>query len=76
MASNKPPNQLDNIIVSHYRITPREHEVIVLLNKGLSTREMAEILFVSPATVKTHLHNIYEKTGVKSRYELFHRLSA
>ena len=45
--------------------------MILLLNEGLGNREIAEKLFVSIATVKTHVHNIYEKTGVKGRYELF-----
>ncbi len=54
-----------------YGISARESEVIPLLNRGLSNREIAEKLFVSLATVKTHIHNIYEKTGAKSRYDLF-----
>ena len=59
--------------VEEYRISAREREVIPLLNQGLSNREIAEKLFVSLATVKTHIHNIYEKTGTKSRYQLFNR---
>jgi DNA-binding CsgD family transcriptional regulator len=58
-------------LVEQHGLSPREREVIPLLNQGLSNREIAEKLFVSLATVKTHLHNIYEKTGTKSRYELF-----
>jgi hypothetical protein len=50
---------------------PRETEVIDLLNRGLSNREIAEKLYVGIATVKTHAHSIYEKTGASSRYDLF-----
>ena len=55
-----------------HRLSPREIEVVELMNRGLGNREIAEKLFVSLATVKTHAHNIYEKTGTRSRYELFH----
>ena len=59
-----------------YNISPREYEVIGLLNKGLNNREIAEKLFISLSTVKTHVHNIYDKTGAKSRYELYHLIKS
>lgn len=55
-----------------FNISKREMDVIPLLNEGLNNKEIAEKLHVSVATVKTHLHNIYTKTEVKGRYELFH----
>lgn len=58
-------------LADRYGLSPRELEVLPLLNRGLSNREIAEAMYISLATVKTHLHKIYEKTGVKSRYELF-----
>ena len=72
LTERRTPNNLNNNFVKHYSISPREQEVIQLMNMGLSNREIAEKLFVSIATVKTHAHNSYEKTGAKSRYELFH----
>lgn len=60
------------MLVERYGISPREREVIRLMNQGFSNREIAEKLFVSVATVKTHAHNIFEKTDTRSRYELFH----
>jgi DNA-binding NarL/FixJ family response regulator len=71
LADLKAPPEVSRTIVDEYRISARERELIPFLNQGLSNREIAEKLFVSLATVKTHLHNIYEKTGTKSRYELF-----
>ncbi len=49
------------------RLTQREIEVLRLLDTGASNREIAKILFVTEATVKTHLVHIFEKLGVGSR---------
>jgi two-component system, NarL family, nitrate/nitrite response regulator NarL len=48
-------------------LSPREHEVLVLIAQGLSAPAIAEQLHVSPATVKTHLKTLYEKLGVSDR---------
>lgn len=48
-------------------LTERELKVLRLLKAGLGNRELAQSLFVSEATVKWHLHNIFAKLGVKNR---------
>ena len=48
-------------------ITEREKEVLLLLASGLSNKVMAEKLFVSPGTIKTHTLNIYNKLEVNNR---------
>jgi LuxR family maltose regulon positive regulatory protein len=48
-------------------LTERELEVLRLMAKGLSNREIADELVVALGTVKTHLHNIYGKLGVRGR---------
>lgn len=48
-------------------LSPRELEVLLNVANGLSNKEIAEKLFVSLNTIKTHTANIYSKFGVKSR---------
>jgi two-component system, NarL family, response regulator LiaR len=48
-------------------ITPRELEILELIARGLSNREIAEKLFVSENTVKTHSSRVFDKLGAKRR---------
>src|SRR5262249_9034078 len=48
-------------------ITPRELEILGLIAQGLSNREIAEKLFVSENTVKTHSSRVFDKLGAKRR---------
>ncbi|MGW4557815.1 response regulator [Streptomyces sp. NPDC004365] len=48
-------------------LSVREREVLALVAKGTSNREIARVLFISEATVKTHLTHLYAKLGVKDR---------
>ena len=48
-------------------ITPREHEILTLIAAGLSTREIAEKLFVSENTVKTHAGRLLQKLNARRR---------
>ncbi len=51
-------------------LTDREREILVLVARGLSNDEIAERLFISPATVKTHLARIMSKTKAHDRAQL------
>lgn len=51
-------------------LTPREIEIVRMVAQGIGNREVGERLFISEGTVKTHLHTIYEKLGVKGRMQL------
>jgi DNA-binding CsgD family transcriptional regulator len=53
-----------------FRISHREKQIVELVLEGLSYREIAERLFISLETVKTHINNIYKKANVKSKMEL------
>jgi DNA-binding NarL/FixJ family response regulator len=48
-------------------LSEREIEVLGLVVRGLSNRQMAEALFVSPKTVDHHIQHIYDKIGVSTR---------
>ncbi|MGY0019212.1 response regulator [Streptomyces sp. YJ-C3] len=48
-------------------LTAREAEVLVLIADGLTNQEIARVLHVSTATVKTHINNLFAKTGLKDR---------
>ena len=50
-------------------LTPREQEILALLATGFRTKEIADSLGISPATVQCHLTNVYEKLHVRSRSE-------
>jgi len=52
---------------SDIRLTKRERDVLLLLVKGHSNKEMAEAMFISEKTVKNHLTSIFRKLGVKDR---------
>ncbi|MET3985755.1 response regulator transcription factor [Streptomyces sp. PvR034] len=48
-------------------LTPREREVLTLIGRGLPNRGIAEKLFISEATVKTHINNLFAKADIPDR---------
>ena len=58
------------------QLTPQELRIARLLADGMTTRETAAALFVSPKTVEYHLGHVYEKLGIHSREELAADLAA
>lgn len=55
------------------RLTPREEEVLDLLAAGLKAKDIAEELFVSITTVRSHIRGIYEKLQVQNRVALLRK---
>lgn len=51
-------------------LTPREQQVMELVEQGLKNKEIGRELGIRPGTVKIHLKHIFEKTGVRGRYGL------
>jgi DNA-binding CsgD family transcriptional regulator len=55
-------------------LTPQELQVGLLLAEGMTTREAAAALFLSPKTIEYHLRHVYQKLGIHSREELAREL--
>jgi DNA-binding CsgD family transcriptional regulator len=55
------------------KLTKREIEVLTLVIEGRSSKEVADMLYVSKRTVDFHLANIYEKLQVSNRVQAFRR---
>jgi DNA-binding CsgD family transcriptional regulator len=55
-------------------LSPREAEIAVMIAHGLANKEIAHRLCISPATVRTHIYNLYQKAGARSRIELLNKL--
>lgn len=63
----------NRVLTETYRISQREMDVLVLALTGRNAAAVAEALFLSESTVRTHLKHIYKKLGIHSKEEL-HRL--
>jgi DNA-binding CsgD family transcriptional regulator/heme/copper-type cytochrome/quinol oxidase subunit 4 len=74
LATPMATDDLSEAFLSRYGITGREREIILKVIQGKSNADIASELFISLATVKTHLHNIYKKIGVESRFDLLARV--
>jgi len=62
-----PDFRLDESLLERHEISRREYEVLELIAQGLSNQEIAEKLFVSLNTVKTHSSNLFLKLDAKRR---------
>jgi len=67
LVTGAPPFTLNEPRLRELGITPREHEILELIAGGLSNREIAEKLFVSENTVKTHSSRLFDKLNAKRR---------
>lgn len=56
------------------KLTFREKEIVALVEKGFSYKQMSESLFVTTYTVNYHLKNIYKKLGIHSKTELLTKI--
>jgi DNA-binding NarL/FixJ family response regulator len=63
------PFVLDEARVRELQLTPRELEILGLIAEGLSNKEIAERVFVSENTVKTHASRVFDKLGARRRTE-------
>lgn len=68
--SEESPQSSIVAIAKEYRLTQREEEVLGLLAQGMKASSIAEDLFISTATAKSHIRNIYAKLGIHTQSEL------
>jgi DNA-binding NarL/FixJ family response regulator len=62
-----PPLNLGSV---YSDLTSRERQVMTLVSQGLSNKEIGKTLNLTEGTIKIHLHNIFEKLGIRNRTEL------
>jgi DNA-binding CsgD family transcriptional regulator len=68
------PQEVAWLNAAAHGLSPREEEVVKLVVRGLSNRQISRSLYISENTVQRHLQNVFEKVGVRSRTELLKRL--
>jgi two-component system, NarL family, response regulator LiaR len=68
-----PDFTIDEKQMSRLGISKREYEVLGLMSEGLSNQEIAEKLFVSLSTVKTHSSNLFAKLDARRRTQAIQR---
>jgi DNA-binding CsgD family transcriptional regulator len=66
-----PSRQVKRSVPNAVRLTRREIEVLSLIAQGHSSKEAADVLFISKRTVDFHLANIYDKLMVNNRVQAF-----
>ncbi|MEE4218984.1 MAG: LuxR C-terminal-related transcriptional regulator [Xanthomonadales bacterium] len=64
------PAETDSAKFESLGITPREKQIVQLVQAGKTNQEIADELFISVATVKDHNNNLFRKCGVRNRVEL------
>jgi DNA-binding NarL/FixJ family response regulator len=64
------PNEAEDEETDSNNLTSKEQEVLFYVCEGLTRSEIAEKMFISEATVKTHLGNLFSKTNTRNRTEL------
>ena len=66
---DRKPKRIENKANSQLiePLTAREMEILIMLTQFLSNDEIAQALYISPVTVKSHIRNLFEKLGVNRR---------
>ena len=69
-SDQKLPENPSERLAREYQLTTRELEILEMLAAGHRGPFISEVLFISPNTVRTHIHNIYRKLDVSSREDI------
>ncbi|MBW8381282.1 MAG: helix-turn-helix transcriptional regulator [Youngiibacter sp.] len=62
------------VLQTVYNLTSRECDIVFMISQGYSNKRIAEELFISPHTVKTHIQNVFKKMDSNSRTEVLHKI--
>jgi DNA-binding CsgD family transcriptional regulator len=73
--SGRAYGELSGAAADSLGLTERERAMAEMIARGLANKEIAAELGISPATVRTHIYNLYRKVGARSRVELLNRLA-
>ena len=68
-------DQKENDILNSDQLNKRQKELLQLVSEGRSNKEIADLLFISEATVKYHLRNIYGILDIKNRKDILGKVS-
>lgn len=68
------PKEVGWLHMAAYGLSPREREIVDLVVRGVSNRQIAATLYISEYTVQDHLSNVFDKVGVRGRQALVKRL--
>ena len=68
------PKEVGWLHTAAYGLSPREREIVDLVVRGVSNRQIAATLYISEYTVQDHLSNIFDKVGVRGRQALVKHL--
>jgi two-component system, NarL family, response regulator LiaR len=68
--------EVDKAAIEKLGLSPRELEVLALIAQGLSNQEIADRLFVSLNTIKTHISNLLSKLGAERRTQAIQKAKA
>ena len=73
IVETRAPFRIDDANLQKLGLSKREYEVLELISQGLSNQEIADKLFVSTSTVKTHVSNVLAKLDSKRRTQAIQR---
>ncbi len=72
LKSDKDEVDADAVVVGDIKLSKRQKQLILMLDRGLSNRDVAAELNISEHTVKVHLWRLFRRLGVKSRTQTLH----
>ena len=72
MKSDEDEADADAVVIGDIKLSKRQKQLILMLDRGLSNRDIAAELNISEHTVKVHLWRLFRRLGVKSRTQTLH----